>query len=71
MSRDQSITEPHEVLNALRDLIAAAEEAGWDVGENIEVLNRGREAYAVTCGIFGDAPCEGNDRHHPVDATVL
>lgn len=47
--------EPIETLNAIRDLIAAAEEAGWDVGENSDVLNAAREAYAALQDVMADA----------------
>lgn len=33
--------------DALKELTGAAEEAGWDVGENAEVLSRAREALCV------------------------
>lgn len=44
---------PESILIALRDLVAAAEEAGWDTTENREVLDKGREAYAALRDFFG------------------
>lgn len=36
-----------EILASIRELIIAAEAAGWDIGENAAVLNDGRDAYAA------------------------
>lgn len=44
---------PESILIALRDLVAAAEEAGWDTTENREVLDDGRQAYAALRDFFG------------------
>jgi hypothetical protein len=35
------------IYSALRDIVAAAEMAGWDIGENTETLQRGRDALAA------------------------
>lgn len=40
-------------LHAFRDLIAAAEAAGWDQ-EQPEVLERARDAHAALCGTESD-----------------
>lgn len=40
--------EPHIV--ALREVVAAGEEAGWDGTENEPLLNAGREAQAALLG---------------------
>lgn len=45
----------HEILNAIRDLIAAAEEAGADDAS----LDPGRVAYQELCGLFANPPGEG------------
>jgi hypothetical protein len=45
---------PSEILIAIRDLVAAAEEAGWDQ-DNPEILNRGREAHASLQFVLADA----------------
>jgi hypothetical protein len=37
-------------LLAFRDLVEAAEAAGWDIGENAALLNRARDAYAALAG---------------------
>lgn len=34
-------------IAAIRDLVEAAEEAGWDITENKNILDRGRDAYAM------------------------
>lgn len=34
-------------LHAIRDLVVAAEAAGWDFGDNSNVLNAARDAYAA------------------------
>ena len=43
---------PASILTAFRDLVAAAEEAGWDTTENRETLDQGREAYAALKAFF-------------------
>lgn len=45
---------PASILTAIRDLVAAAEEAGWDTTENRETLDKGREAYAALKAFFAD-----------------
>ena len=37
---------PAAALLAIRELVEAAEAAGWDTTENKDVLQRGRDAYA-------------------------
>lgn len=37
---------PAAALLAIRELVEAAEAAGWDTTENKEILQRGRDAYA-------------------------
>jgi hypothetical protein len=59
----------HEILNGLKNLIGAAEEDGWDLTENADVLNKAREAYGLACDFFGIAPLEGDDQHQPADDT--
>lgn len=39
-------------LAAIRELVQAAEAAGWDTTENKEILQRGREAYAGLEEVF-------------------
>lgn len=48
---------PTEVLDAIRDLVAAAEEQGWDTLEPglRETLDRGREAHATLQIVMADA----------------
>lgn len=47
---------PTEVLDAIRDLIAAAEEQGWDTHVDLKpVLERGRDAYADLQFVMEDA----------------
>lgn len=49
---------PHhqpQILVAFREMIAAAEEAGWDQ-ENPEILNRARAAYATIAGSGASMP---------------
>lgn len=36
----------HPILFAFRELIIAAEEAGWDIGQNKTALDQARAAYA-------------------------
>ena len=36
---------PQTASDPIRDLIAAAEQAGWDIGENKTILDRARQAY--------------------------
>lgn len=50
-----ALMSPSEVLDAIRDLVSAAEEAGWDIGENREILQRGRDAYADLQIFMADA----------------
>jgi len=57
--------QEHEVLNAIRALVAAAEEAGWDNSENADVLNAGREAYAVLVDVMGIPLDEQSEQHLP------
>lgn len=38
------LTKAHE---AFRDLVAAAEAAGWDIGDNKSVLDRARDGFAA------------------------
>jgi hypothetical protein len=52
---------PETILQAVRDLVEAAEAAGWDGTDNDDVLNRGRDAYAALRDFFeidlpGDEP---------------
>ena len=52
---------PEKILQAVRDLVEAAESAGWDFGDNRSVLDKGREAYAALRDFFevdpaGDEP---------------
>lgn len=47
---------PREVLDAIRELVAAAEEQGWDVIPDLKpVLDAGREAYADLQIVIADA----------------
>ncbi len=47
---------PAEVLDAIRGLVAAAEEQGWDlIPGNREILQRGRDAYADLQIVMADA----------------
>jgi hypothetical protein len=46
---------PSECLRALRDLVGAAEQAGWDTTENKAVLDNGREALADLEVVMADA----------------
>lgn len=55
---------PAQVLRAIRELVAAAEEAGWDVTENAAILNNGRDAYAALQTVMADA----DDEQEPYDA---
>lgn len=43
-----------ETLDAIRDLVAAAEASGWDTTENAPILNRAREAYAALCFVMAE-----------------
>lgn len=46
--------DPASIMIAFRDLVAAAEEAGWDTTENRETLDKGRDAYAALKSFFAD-----------------
>lgn len=47
---------PAEVLDAIRDLVIAAEEQGWDALSDLKpVLDRGRDAYADMQIVMADA----------------
>lgn len=65
------LDQSHHILNGLREIVGAAEEAGWDLTDNRDTLNAGREAYAIACAFFGVAPIEGNGRHEPVPDDAL
>lgn len=45
-------------LASFRDLVEAAEAAGWDTTENKEILQRGRDAYAALAEDLGAADLE-------------
>lgn len=50
---------PSEVLNAIRDLVVAAEEQGWDTLPDLKpVLDKGREAYADLQIVMADVDGE-------------
>lgn len=61
--------QSHLILNGLKNLVAAAEEAGWDLGPpgNKEALDKAREAYGLACDFFGVAPLEDPEQHQPAD----
>lgn len=47
---------PAEVLDAIRDLVVAAEEQGWDAVPDLKpVLDAGRDAYADLQIVMADA----------------
>jgi hypothetical protein len=47
---------PSKVLDAIRELVIAAEEAGWDaIPGNKEILQRGRDAYADLQIVMADS----------------
>jgi len=47
---------PSEVLTAIRELVTAAEEAGWDVLPDLKpILDNAREAYADLQIVMADA----------------
>ena len=52
---EHAVDGPQAVLDAVRDIVVAAEEAGWDIGENREILQRGRDAYADLQIVMADA----------------
>ncbi len=58
-----------ETLDAIRDLVAAAEQEGWDLTQNREVLNNAREAYAALQIVMADDE-EGEEESEPVHAAV-
>jgi hypothetical protein len=43
-----------EAMNAIRDLVIAAEAAGWDNTDNSEILERAQEAYAALRIVHAD-----------------
>ena len=48
------MSTPAKILIAFRDLVSAAEEAGWDTTDNSKVLDKGRDAYAALKDFLGD-----------------
>lgn len=47
---------PRTCLDAIRDLVAAAEEDGWDLRKDLApVLDAGRDAYAALRIVMADA----------------
>lgn len=59
--------QSHDILNAIKALVAAAENDGWDLTENSDALAKGREAYADLCAFFGRQPLEGDALHEARD----
>lgn len=52
---------PREVLDAIRDLVVAAEEQGWDTLPDLKpVLDKGRDAYGDLQIVMADAD-DGED----------
>lgn len=43
---DETAAPKHPILFAFRELVIAAEEAGWDIGDNKTVFDQARAAYA-------------------------
>ncbi|MBN9073982.1 MAG: hypothetical protein J0H34_20770 [Rhizobiales bacterium] len=51
-----AVMTPAEVLDAIRDLVVAAEEQGWDTLPDLKsALDRGRDAYADLQIVLADA----------------
>ena len=49
------MSAPAEILIAFRDLVSAAEEAGWDtIPGNSEILDKGRDTYAALKDFLSD-----------------
>lgn len=50
---------PRETLDAIRDLVAAAEEQGWDTEPSLRgILDRGRDAYAALLAVMDETEAE-------------
>lgn len=52
--------------DAFRDLVVAAEAAGWDIGENKDVLQRARDGFAALVQVHAGEVAD--DQHLDVSA---